>query len=206
MPRYIYWGNAHYNDPHWDPYDNFTLANDFQANQRIHLAEGDPYGSYLGTTPYDPRFQAYPPANVLPTGMAPYATVPYDPPFQAYPPANVFTPGLAPYTIPFEMGPPFAQAQAFATATTTTPSLYSTLTDNPIPENSSNPSTAGTNKASKPRSVCNTCGRDFSRASDMQRHAKKHGVSKYFQCEVAGCKYAGSYRKDKLDQHIKNVH
>lgn len=191
----------------WDPYDDFTLANGFQANQNILLAEGDPYGSYISATPYDPPFQAYPPTNVLPTGMATYATMPYDPPFQAYPPANVFTPGMTPYTIPFEMEPPFDQGPAFATTiTTTTPSSYPVPTNTLNPEHSSNSSTAGTNKASKPRSVCNTCGRDFSRASDMQRHAKKHGVSKYFQCEVAGCKYAGSYRKDKLDQHVKNVH
>ena len=138
--------------------------------------------------------------------MAPYATMPYDPPFQAYPPANFLAPGLAPYTTLYEMELPFAQGPAVATATTTKPSPYSTLTDNPNPEHSSNSSTAGTNKVSKPRSVCNTCGRDFSRASDMQRHAKKHGVAKYFQCTVAGCKYTGSYRKDKLDQHVKNVH
>ena len=135
--------------------------------------------------------------------MTPYTTMPYDPPLQTYPPANALTPGMASYTTPYEMGPPFAQGHAFAT---TMASPYAAPTNNLNPEDSSNLSTAGTDKASKPRSVCPTCGRDFSRASDMQRHAKKHGASKYFQCTVAGCKYAGSYRKDKLDQHVKKMH
>ena len=205
----------------------------FQANHNILLAQSYPYDNYLAATPYDLGPQAYLRANVSTPGMAPYAATPYDSPFQAYPPANVstpgmasyatmpfnvplqaypsanpsannFTPGLAPYPTPHELGPPFAQDHDFPTMTT--PLAYPTLTNNRNPEHSTNSTTAGKNKVSKPRSLCATCGRDFSRTSDMQRHAKKHRVSKYFQCTVEGCKYAGSYRKDKLDQHVRNVH
>ncbi|KAK0508906.1 hypothetical protein JMJ35_008277 [Cladonia borealis] len=196
----------HYNGHFWDPYSNFTEANGFQANHNILLAQGYPYGSYLAATPYDPRFEAYPPTNVSTTGMAPYATMPYDPALQTYPPANVLTPGLAPCNTPYETGTLFAQGHAFAATTRTTTTPNPTPTNNSNPNNSSNPSTAGKHKVSKRRSICTTCGRDFSRASDMQRHAKKHGVSKYFQCTVEGCEYAGSYRKDKLEQHVRNVH
>ena len=147
--------NAHYNDRLRDPHDDFNQGNGFQANHNILLAEGNPYGSYLAATPYDLRLQVYPPANVSTLGMSPYATMPYDPCLQAYAPANVLTPGLAPYTTPYELGPPFAQGHAFA-KTTTTPSPYPASINNLNPENSSNLSTAGTDHASKPRSVCIT--------------------------------------------------
>lgn len=57
-----------------------------------------------------------------------------------------------------------------------------------------------------PRWPCTTCGKNYSRKSDMKRHAKKHSGKREFQCDVAGCKYKGSDRKDKLEQHRHNRH
>lgn len=205
--------------PEGNPYGSYLAGTSYDLGPQIYAPANvlTPGPAPYATTPYDPRLQAYPPADVFAQGMAPYATMPYSPHLQAYPPANILTPGLALHTTPYETEPPFAQDHAFApmttmTMTTTTtpplPSAFPASAKNPNSENnSSNSSTAGNNnKASKPRSLCMTCGRDFSRTSDMQRHAKKHGVAKYFQCSVVGCKYAGSYRKDKLEQHVRNVH
>lgn len=57
------------------------------------------------------------------------------------------------------------------------------------------------------RPTCPRCRRTFGRTSDLGRHSKKHqrGTSIY-QCLVVGCKYKGSYRKDKLDAHKRNCH
>lgn len=52
-----------------------------------------------------------------------------------------------------------------------------------------------------PRPTCATCGRDFRRKADLDRHAKKHRPdAKVFRC--ACCGYS-NYRKDKLDEHVK---
>ena len=55
-----------------------------------------------------------------------------------------------------------------------------------------------------PRWPCTTCTKTFSRQADMVRHAKKHSGERQYLCPVAGCKYKGSYRQDKLDQHRRN--
>ena len=52
-----------------------------------------------------------------------------------------------------------------------------------------------------PRPTCATCGGDFRRKADLDRHAKKHRPeAKVFRC--ACCGYS-NYRKDKLDEHVK---
>ena len=51
---------------------------------------------------------------------------------------------------------------------------------------------------------CTTCGKTFSRQSDVTRHAKKHSDKLPFQCRFPGCEYKGSYRRDKLAQHKLN--
>ena len=57
------------------------------------------------------------------------------------------------------------------------------------------------------RSVCETCNRTFSRHSDLERHAKKHQPGLVlFHCSVDNCEYKGSYRKDKLQAHVKRCH
>ena len=56
------------------------------------------------------------------------------------------------------------------------------------------------------RPTCGICNRVFSRQADLDRHAKKHQAdSKVFRCRVAGCEYR-SYRKDKLDDHVRRRH
>ena len=65
------------------------------------------------------------------------------------------------------------------------------------------PAVANTD-GSRPR--CSTCNTTFKRASDLVRHQKKHQARRAFKCLVPGCNYKGSYRKDKLDAHIKSCH
>lgn len=65
----------------------------------------------------------------------------------------------------------------------------------------------GRQRVMKPRPVCKTCRKSFSRPSDLDRHAKKHQPgAKIHTCSVPGCDYEGSYRKDKLTAHVKNCH
>lgn len=58
----------------------------------------------------------------------------------------------------------------------------------------------------RPRWACALCVKTFSRPADMERHARKHSGVLQYQCDVAGCKYPGSYRQDKLEQHRRNCH
>ena len=63
------------------------------------------------------------------------------------------------------------------------------------------------NVVGRARSTCTTCNKTFSRRSDMERHAKKHQPTmRIYHCSVRGCEYEGSYRKDKLEAHVKNCH
>ena len=63
------------------------------------------------------------------------------------------------------------------------------------------------NGVGRARSTCVTCNRTFSRRSDMERHAKKYQPAmRNYHCSVEGCEYSGSYRKDKLEAHVKNCH
>ncbi len=56
------------------------------------------------------------------------------------------------------------------------------------------------------RHTCPECNRAFKRKGELKRHAKKHQAdSKVFRCVAAGCEYS-SYRKDKLDDHVKHRH
>lgn len=56
------------------------------------------------------------------------------------------------------------------------------------------------------RPQCSTCNTTFKRASDLARHQKKHQARRAFKCLVPGCNFKGSYRKDKLDAHVKSCH
>ena len=57
------------------------------------------------------------------------------------------------------------------------------------------------------RAICDTCSRTFGRHSDLERHAKKHQPGLVvFHCDVRDCEYKGSYRKDKLQAHVKRCH
>ena len=54
--------------------------------------------------------------------------------------------------------------------------------------------------------TCLECNRAFERKGDLKRHAKIHQPdSKNFRCVAAGCEYS-SYRKDRLDDHVKRLH
>ena len=65
----------------------------------------------------------------------------------------------------------------------------------------------GRQRVMKPRPICKTCHKSFSRPSDLDRHAKKHQPgARIHMCSVPGCDYEGSYRKDKLTAHVKNCH
>ena len=81
-------------------------------------------------------------------------------------------------------------------------------TSQPVLTNLAAPSAStGRQRVMKPRSVCKTCRKSFSRPSDLDRHAKKHQAgAKVHTCSVPGCDYEGSYRKDKLTAHMKNCH
>ena len=84
-------------------------------------------------------------------------------------------------------------------------------TSQPVLNNSTNftaPSaTTSRQRVMKPRPVCKTCRKSFSRPSDLDRHAKKHQPgARIHMCSVPGCDYEGSYRKDKLMAHVKNCH
>ncbi|KAL2043457.1 hypothetical protein N7G274_003764 [Stereocaulon virgatum] len=55
--------------------------------------------------------------------------------------------------------------------------------------------------------ACSRCGGTFGRVADLQPHAKKHNPAmRTFRCDVTGCKFEGSYRKDKLDAHARARH
>ena len=56
------------------------------------------------------------------------------------------------------------------------------------------------------RPQCSTCNTTFKRASDLARHEKKHQARRAFKCLVPGCTFKGSYRKDKLDAHVRSCH
>ena len=56
------------------------------------------------------------------------------------------------------------------------------------------------------RPQCSTCNTTFKRASDLARHEKKHQARRAFKCLVPGCNFKGSYRKDKLDAHVRSCH
>ncbi len=56
------------------------------------------------------------------------------------------------------------------------------------------------------RPQCSTCNTTFKRAGDLARHEKKHQAGRAFKCLVPGCSFKGSYRKDKLDAHVKSCH
>ena len=62
-------------------------------------------------------------------------------------------------------------------------------------------------QAQLPRPICPDCNQSFSRPSDLERHAKKYQPDLVtFKCHVQGCKYKGSYRKDKVQAHVKSCH
>ena len=62
-------------------------------------------------------------------------------------------------------------------------------------------------KAERDRPTCSICSQTFSRPADLLRHSRKHNSgTKTFLCQVPGCGYAGSYRKDKLVAHTKRRH
>ena len=84
-------------------------------------------------------------------------------------------------------------------------------TSQPILDDGTNLTASSANasrqRVMKPRPVCKTCRKSFSRPSDLDRHAKKHQPgARIHMCSVPGCDYEGSYRKDKLTAHVKNCH
>ncbi|MCJ1266684.1 hypothetical protein MMC22_006569 [Lobaria immixta] len=75
-----------------------------------------------------------------------------------------------------------------ATYTTVSPPtlLHASSISSPAPP----PQTAATGALSRPRYVCPTCSKTYSRVLDMQRHAKKHDPSaQRIDCPSPGCPY-----------------
>lgn len=58
----------------------------------------------------------------------------------------------------------------------------------------------------RPRWACTGCFKTFSPQADMERHAKKRSGVLQYQCSVTDCRYRGSHRQDKLEQHRRNCH
>ena len=55
--------------------------------------------------------------------------------------------------------------------------------------------------------TCPTCNRHFRRAPNLRRHLRSHDpTERVYHCHVPGCAYKGSYRQDKLADHIKKRH
>lgn len=55
--------------------------------------------------------------------------------------------------------------------------------------------------------TCNICNRHFGRAPDLRRHLRSHDpTERIYHCHIPGCTYKGSYRLDKLADHIKKLH
>ena len=77
---------------------------------------------------------------------------------------------------------------------------------NPQPLASISPPTHVTGPYNHSRWACTACAKTFSRQGDMLRHARKHTGALPYQCLVKGCRYRGSYRLDKLEQHRRNCH
>ena len=98
-----------------------------------------------------------------------------------------------------------------STANSTGDMEHMAETSQPIVDDGTNLTASSANasrqRATKPRPVCKTCRKSFSRPSDLDRHAKKHQPgARIHMCSVPGCDYEGSYRKDKLTAHVKNCH
>lgn len=61
--------------------------------------------------------------------------------------------------------------------------------------------------ANSQANTCAHCGQQFRRIPDLNRHVKSHDPAKLVhKCSVQGCNYKGSYRKDKLTEHMKKRH
>ena len=59
----------------------------------------------------------------------------------------------------------------------------------------------------KSRAKCTKCSKTFSRSFDLQRHANKHDPEKRVHvCRFKDWDYPGSYRKDKICQHLVKIH
>lgn len=57
-----------------------------------------------------------------------------------------------------------------------------------------------------PRPTCTKYNSSFGCQSDLEHHGKVHQAnSEIFRSAAAGCEY-GSYRKDRLNEHIKRRH
>lgn len=55
--------------------------------------------------------------------------------------------------------------------------------------------------------TCLICSKSFKRIADLARHARSHHSNRpAHPCTVPGCDYKGSYRKGKLQWHIRNYH
>lgn len=61
-------------------------------------------------------------------------------------------------------------------------------------------------QSAPPRPTCTKYNSSFGCQSDLEHHDKVHqATSEIFRSAAAGCEY-GSYRKDRLNEHIKHRH
>ncbi|KAL2050961.1 hypothetical protein ABVK25_008707 [Lepraria finkii] len=81
-----------------------------------------------------------------------------------------------------------------------------TMSNNPFHPSSSNQSHSR-DPSQNTLFLCPTCGRTIDRSGDLERHAKKHDPAmRVFQCEEPGCEFKGTYRKEKLNAHVRTCH
>lgn len=67
-----------------------------------------------------------------------------------------------------------------------------------------------TDGAGRARPACPVCQKTYGRLSDLKRHAAKHRTGhREFSCPATWCRYRGDKgftRKDKMKEHVKNMH
>ncbi|MCJ1266686.1 hypothetical protein MMC22_006571 [Lobaria immixta] len=98
---------------------------------------------------------------------------------------------------------PFVPTEAASTIVSPPVSLATSLISSPAPPHQ----TPTIGALSPPRHICATCSETFRRPADMRRHALKHNPSaRRYDCLFPGCRASGFLRRDKLADHVKNMH
>ena len=88
--------------------------------------------------------------------------------------------------------------------------MASLATSTPIQTTSSSGDATGdvaTSTTDAQNKTCVHCGAQFRRNPDLRRHLRSHDPTKrVYHCHVPKCSYKGSYRRDKLADHLEKRH
>ena len=87
-----------------------------------------------------------------------------------------------------------------------TSSLPGTSTLNSLAVIGDTTSHAADNPSAVQEHQCQQCGARFRRAPDLRRHLDSHDPDKRNPCSVEGCSYKGTYRRDKMSEHMRKRH